>query len=140
MQLLKRLSKVDAQSILAPLVGGREHADQIEVERVTLEPSTIKGDGEGVVAAGGVLLGDQDDLVLDPFVILGPGLDLDGAEDVAGKSGLERCDELALVATLNPERARVLLSLDVHAPEALVEETAACRVALDGRDDAHGRG
>jgi hypothetical protein len=70
--------------------------------------------------------------MLGPVICNRLGLDLDASKDIVGQVRLESSREAAVVRTLHPEGAGVLLLLDVHAPVTLVleaNETSAVRRA-----------
>lgn len=77
--------------------------------------------------------------MLNPIILDGLGLNLDATKDVVGEGRLERGRKLALVGTLDPEGASVLLHLDVHAPKAVVGE-AQRSIAVAIRLHAHRSG
>lgn len=82
--------------------------------------------------------------MLDPVVGNGLGLDLDGAKDIVGQVALQAGGEDTVVVTTDPERASVSLTLDIHTPVTLVEETDGAGVgalaAADVKRDGQGIG
>lgn len=54
--------------------------------------------------------------MLYPLASSAPGLDFRGAKDGIGEVGLKRSGEVTVVLSLNPERASVLLFLDIYPP------------------------
>ena len=77
--------------------------------------------------------------MLNPFLLVGLGLDLDAAKDIIGEVRLQRGSEVALVSTLDPERSSVLLLLNIHSPVAFVKKTDLL-LALLSRLHIHGYG
>lgn len=149
METFKSLGNINSKTVLAALVGRREQADEVEVEssisalpivsicRVSVLIATnlgIIGNSKSVVAVGSVLVRSEHKLMLNPLLLVGLGLDLDAAKDIVGKVRSQRRSKLALVSTLDPERASVLLLLDIHSPVTLVEETNLLGLALSSLD------
>lgn len=83
-QVRKGLRNVDSQPILSVLVGGREQADQVEVQFATLNRIHVKGDREGIVAAWSIGLGHNLELMFCPLALDGFGRNLDRGEDLVG--------------------------------------------------------
>lgn len=79
--------------------------------------------------------------MLSPVICDGFGLDLDRAEDIIGEIGLEGRRETAVIRSPDPERTRVCLLLDIHAPVAFVQEPNSLAGAVAPRDiQGHGQG
>lgn len=74
--------------------------------------------------------------MLSPFALDTLGLDLSTAKNLAGEIGLQRRRELAIIFTLDPERASVHLLLDVHSPVSIIKEPNL--TSLLSRGNVHG--
>lgn len=135
---LESLGKVNSKTVLASLVGGREQANEVEVQSsisALLFVSSghaycfigyaylgVISNSKGVIAVRSIDLGSERKRVLNPLLLCSLGLDLDAAKDIAGRVGPQRGSEVTLVGTLNPERSGILLLLHVHSPVAFVLE------------------
>jgi hypothetical protein len=150
-ETFESLGKINSKTVLAALVGRREQADEVEVESsisalqivstchiffLIVTHLGIIGNSKSVVAVGSILVRSKHKLMLNPLLLIGLGLDLDAAKDIVGNVRSQGSSKVALVSTLDPERASVLLLLDIHSPVALVEETNLLALALS-RLDVH---
>lgn len=129
-QVREGLCNINSQPILPVFICRREKADEIEVQCATFHRIHVEGDGEGVVAAWGITLGHNLELMFCPLILDGFRRNLDRAENLIGQVGLQRCGEGAVIGTLDPKRTGVLLLADSDSPVPLVlEADFACAVA-----------
>lgn len=133
-QVREGLRNVDSQSVLSVLIRRGEKTDQVEVQSIALDGIHVKRDRESVVAAWGITLGHNLELMLCPLILDGLGGHLNRAEDLIGQVGLQRGSEGAVVGPLHPERSGVLLLADSDTPVPFVLEADPARAVAARRD------
>lgn len=154
METFESFSKINSKTVLAALVSRGEQADEVKVKSSISALQSIStchvcvlivahlgiiGNSKGVVAVGSVLVWSEHKLMLNPLLLVGFGLDLDAAKDIVGEVRSQRSSKVALVSTLDPEGACVLLLLNIYSPVSFVEETNFLGLALS-RLDVHRNG
>lgn len=133
-QVREGLCNVDSETILPVFVRGREKTDEVEIQCTALDRIHVKGDREGVVAAWGITLGHNLELMLCPLILDGFGHNLDRAENFIGQVGLQRRSEGAVVGALDPKASRVRLLADGDAPVTIVLEADFARTVAARRN------
>ena len=119
-QSLQCLSKIHTKTIGSVLVGRREKTDQVEVKRATRDTRLVEGKVERVVRVWCCRARGQGEVVLNPLVGRGLRLNLCGSKGLVVDVRLQGSGEFALVGSLDPKGASVVLHLDTNAPVSAV--------------------
>lgn len=119
-QSLQCLGKIHTKTIGSVLVGRREKTDQVEVKRATRDTRLVESKVERVVRVWCCRGRGEGEVVLNPHIGRGLRLNLCGSESLVVDVRLQGSGEFALVSSLDPEGASVVLNLDTNAPVSTV--------------------